>query len=333
MVRLAFDVTYEENYIGKKWLWQIPQIAEGTNHNCSLMVTELPKPLRVLFRKIKYLYLPCWVSGEIDISDDNPSFLKNSSLKSDLRRIRNHKLYFEVTHKQSKFHDFYYNMYVPYITKAYGNRSIIMSYDYLKREFKNGGLFNDLLLIKEDDKYIAGILLHYKKNRAKLIILGVKDGSFDYVKHGAIGALFYFSSRYLTEKGFTRIDFGKSRPFLKDGVLQYKKKWNQKISNKNEVGFLIKMISKTEAVKGFFLNNPLIYQDKTGLNGAIFVKSDQYLCKEVFIKIYKDYYIPGLSKLVIYQFGRTNGKIIDIDIPGFSGKIKVRSAESIFCNV
>jgi hypothetical protein len=334
LVRLAFDGKFEENYIGKKWLWNIPKIVKEGDCDCSLIVIEVPNCLRILSEKTRCFYIPGWVNGEADISIDNPSRFKrrNTSLKSDLSKIRRNKLQFEVTKDLSELHNFYYNMYVPYITQAHGTGSKIMSYDYVRREFKKGGLFNDLLLIKKQEECIAGVLLHYKKNKAKLSTLGVKDGNLSYVRDGAIGALFYFSVNYSAEKGFTRIDFGGSRPFLKDGVLRYKRKWHQKISNKKEIGYLITMVSITDAAKGFFLNNPFIYEDKTGLNGAIFVTGNQSLSKGALAKIYKDYYVPGLSKLVIYQFGLINPKTQDIVHPEYSEKITVRSAEGIFCN-
>ena len=61
-----------------------------------------------------------------------------------------------------------------------------------------------------------------------------------------------------------------------------------------------------------------------------------YLCPIVeetkidFERIYKDYYLRGLSKLVIYRFGEANGEMSSIVPPEFSDKITVRSAESIF---
>jgi len=221
-------------------------------------------------------------------------------------------------------------MYVPYITKAHGNRSVIMSYDYFKREFKKYNQCNILLLMNKEDECIAGISLLCTKNRANLVFLGIKDGNLDYLKYGVPGVLYYFSILYLREKGFRSVNCGKSRPFLKDGVLEFKKKRGGRIVHASKMGFLIKPLSKTGGVKGFFLNNPLIYEDKTGLNGAVFVASDQSLSKGDFVRIYKDYYLNGLSKLVIYQFGRTDGEIKDIDLPEFSGGITVRSAEGIF---
>ena len=332
LMKLAFSSSYSENYIGKKWLWKIPEVIEEVDHDCSLMITEAPCSFSKLFEGMKCFYIPFWVDGEIDMSVDSSTLSKlfkhkNSSLKSDLSKIKRNRLYFEVRNEPSQLYDFYYNMYIPYITKAHGNRSEIESYDYLKRELKKG---SDLLLIKKEGEYIAGGLLIYKKNRSKLHLGGIKYGNSNYIKDGAIGALFYFSVHYLAEKGITKIDLGSSRPFLKDGLLRYKKKWNQKIYRRTRMGFLFKPLLKTDGVKGFLVNNPFIYQDQTGLNGAIFLEGDQSFFKEYFSKICKDHYIKGLSKLMIYQFGEAGSNIRSTVPPEYSDIITMCSAESLF---
>lgn len=323
---LAFGSFCQQDYVGRKWLWRISETAQESSHDCDLMIAEVPRFYRTLLRKTECLYVPSWVSGEIDIS----SHIKKDSVKTDIRSIRKNRLHFEVTNEPSQLHNFYYNMYVPYITKAHGNRAIILSYDYVKRQFGKRGLYNDLLLIKEKEEYIAGILLGYTKNVGCIYSVGIKDGNLDYVKDGAVGALFYFPTIYFKEKGYKKVNFGQSRAFLKDGVLQFKKKRSMQIIDTSKMSFLIKALSKTDGVMGFFLNNPFIYEDKTGFNGAIFVTSDQSLSKEAFAKIYKDYYIPGLSKLVIYRFGEAGDKMADIVPSEFSDRIKVCSAENVF---
>ena len=329
LANLAFGSSYSDSYIGRKWLWEIPKAVKESSCDCSLMVAEAPKVLRVLFRKTKHLYIPCWVSGEVDISGNDRSFLKNESLKSDVRKIGKNKLHFEVTNRPSDLRDFYYNMYLPYITKTHGNRSEIVSYDFVKSEFGERRLLNELLLVKKEEEYVAGILLGFKSNRAQLWYLGVKDGNFDYVQNGAIGALFYFSVRYLEEKGFTRIGFGRSRPFLRDGVLRFKRKWNPRIFNEYTVGFVIRPLSWADGVKGFFLNNPFIYEDKAELNGALFVPGDRSLSAKDFKKIYKDYYLKGLSKLAIYRFGEVDSNTPEAVPLECSGRMTICSAETI----
>jgi len=335
LVKLAFDGTFEEKYMGKAWLWKLHEIAKGDSDDCSLMIVEVPRLFRTFLGKKKCFYVPSWVTGGIDISVDNPSLFKhrNTSLKSDLSKIKRNEFQFEVTRNLSRLHDFYCNMYKPYITKAHGNSAVEMSFEHVKSKFTKSGMLNDLLLIKQGDEYRAGVMLSYRREWARLWFLGVKDGNVDYVRDGAIGALFYFSVQYLSEKGVTKIDFGASRPFLKDGVLRFKRKWNQRISREKKIIFLFKPLSMTEGLKGFFLNNPFTYEDRAELNAAIFVGSDQSLSRNDFTRIYKNSYLNGLSKLVIFQFGQTNEEIQNIDLPEFSCGIEVRSAESIFSNL
>lgn len=333
IVSLAFDSPEREDYLGKKWLWKIPKIIKENKKICPLLVVQVPSCFSSLSEKIKCLYIPCYVSGEIDISVDGPTLFKNrnTSLKSDISKIKKNKLNFEVTKDLSQLHNFHYNMLIPQALARYGNKAIIPNYEPMEKEFIKHSQLYDLLLVKNQQEYISGILLRYKnKNIAKLCHLGVKDGNIDYVRDGAIGALFYFSFHHVSEKGCKKIDFGDSRPFLKDGVLKYKEKWNYKISNKNKTGFFVKPLSKTDGVKNFFLNNPFVYEDKKELCGAIFVTNDCPFDKEDFAKICKEYYINGLSKLVIYRFGKTDSGISITIPPEYSDKITFCSTDSIF---
>ena len=332
---LAFGDSYQEHPVGRKWLWAVRKVNDRQGQDCSLLVVEAPHCSARLSAKIKYLFIPSWVNGELDISVERSSIFRsrNKSLQSDLRRIRKNNLHFEVTRNLSDLHNFYFNMYVPYTTRAHGDRSKIMTYGYVKAGFKKRGLFTDLLLVKENEECIAGILFRCRKDKAKLSTLGVKDGNPDYVGHGAIGAVFSFAIQYLADKGFTRIDLGGSRAFLKDGVLRYKRKWHQRISSKKGPAFLVKVLSQTEGLRGFLLNNPFAYQDTTELRGAVFVDGDKPLAKRDFADIYKSFYVEGLSKLVVYRFDEAADKTAAPVPPEFSDSIATAPAESLFATM
>jgi len=326
LAKLAFGNSYKENYIGITCLWRIFKTVKTHGHFCSLMVAQVPKSTVILFGKKKCFYIPLWVEGEVDISVDIPRLINNESLKSDIRRIKRSKLHFELTHELSQFHNFYYNMYLPYITKAHGNTAIIMKYDSMKKEFKKC----DLLFIKKEKEYIAGVLITYTKNVARLWSLGVKDGNLEYIKDGAVGAIFYFSFLHLKEKGFRRVNVGGSRPFYNDGILWYKKKWSQKIVGKHQIGFLIKPLSMTVGIMGFFLNNPFIFVHKNLFNGALFAEAGRSFSREDFQKFYKNYYLTGISKLFIYQFEQVPCGRRQAVPPELSDKITICSADSLF---
>ena len=87
--------------------------------------------------------------GEVNLPCDAHTLRR---VNGDIRRIRKHKLTFEITRDPQKFDDFYYNMYVPYISKTFGPRAYIYSYRHQKRLFQSC----DLIIIKQQEQAIAG---------------------------------------------------------------------------------------------------------------------------------------------------------------------------------
>jgi hypothetical protein len=337
IVNLAFNSPDREDYLGKKWLWNIEKTAKAKNPNCSLIIAEVPYRLHVFTRKNRNsFYIPTWLSSRIDISSEDASLFKNknNTLISDLRRIRRNKLHYEVTNELSQIKNFYYTMYVPYISKTHGNQTIIANFDFLIKDFKKRYKFNKLLLVKNKQEYIAGLVLglNDKRRIIKLRLGGVKDGRIDYIKDGAIGSLYYFSYLYAREKGYKKIYFGDSRPFLKDGILRYKNKWKTTLYNNKDMDFLCKIISKSEGLKGFLLNNPFIYNSKTGLCAALFITNDCDFSKEELKKIHKDYFLKGLSKLNIFRFGKADSEIRETVPPEFSENITLSLTDNVFNN-
>lgn len=327
-IKSVFGDFYDEQYIGRAWLWRISHVVKKRRINPSLMITEVHHPLSVFYNKQKYFYVPGWVSLESDISIAMSKLMKSRSLKSDLSRIRKSKLDFELTNELDRFSDFYYNMYLPYTNKAHDNRAVIHQYEDMKSEFKNC----DLLLLKKEQEYIAGILINYVKNKARLWSSGIKNGNLKYVtKDRAKGALYYFSILCLREKGFQTLEFGYSRAFLNDGALQYKKKWNPNISITPYRGFLIKPANKTDGVRSFLLNNPFIFYKKKKLNGAVFIESQESISIKQFKKIYKNYFLSGMHRLYIYRFRDSDSGETKSIVPSeLRDKVKFQSLENFF---
>lgn len=329
---LAYGDSFQQNYMGKKWLGKILSEIEHNRHSCSLVIVQVPHRRLSLSEKMNCFYIPGWVSAKFDVLTVRNSVFKNSnsSLKSDLSKIKKNKLTFEVTNEMSRFVDFYNNMYEPYINQIYGDKTLSSNYDFVKRQFGKRGIFKDLLLVKKDDEYVAGALLNYEGKWAKLATLGIKDGNMQYVKDGAIGAIYYFSMRYFEENGFETISLGGSRPFLKDGVLRYKKKWRPTLSHHTDSGFIVKMLKEAEGAKGFFLNNPFIFEDACGFKEAIFIDNSYHLSEEDFELFDKNYYQPGVKKMMIYRFSPSNSSG-HYPIPAsLSDKIVVEPVSEVF---
>ena len=264
---LAYGEDYQEQFLGRKWLWEV-SFKRQCLDEC-LAITEVPNSLHSIFsRKIDF-FIPGWVEGEIVLPKDILWFvMHNHSLNTNRKDYLKSRLYPEIVDGSSQLYNFYHHMYVPYIQGVHGDRSFIESYSDMKKIFSSC----KMLLIKKDDMAIAGCLIQGLKKRARLLVLGVKDGNRDFVKQGAIGAIYYFSLKHLFEQGYTNVHLGKSRAFLKDGVLMYKRRWGLKIAGLSETGFTLKVLSGTNGVKGFLCNNPFIFKEKQDLKEALFIE-------------------------------------------------------------
>ena len=119
-------------------------------------------------------------------------------------------------------------MYVPYIRKRFQDARLLKKVFFVK----SLGKTTELCLLKKDDRIVAGCLFDHVGDRYILLILGVTDESS--VKEGAISALYYYGIRRGLEKKAHYFDFGLSRPFIFDGVFNYKRRWGGEIERDPE---------------------------------------------------------------------------------------------------
>ncbi len=326
-IKIFFNDSYQENYTGKIWIWNIRKIIKRSGCDISLMITELPKSFQKLFKNHKGFLIPSWIFAGLDISEDfNCIITKSRCFKSDRQKINKKNLNYEISTDLQQYYNFYHEMYLPHITKAYGDCASLLSLDFMEKQFKKC----DLLLLKKDNDCIGGMLINYEKNDPHLWVLGIKDGNPEYIEDGSIGALFYFAIHHLKEQGYKKANLGLTRPFLNDGALQFKKKRSMLIFDTSKMCFAIEPLTNLDNLKGFFLNNPFIFIDGKMLHSAIFVENENSFNKEFLEQIYKNYFIPGITNLFIYKFGKVDNKIKESIPAEISEKIILCSAENIF---
>lgn len=324
MLGLLFGESYQKVYLGRAWIWNIQKVIAEKGQNCSFMIVQMHGSLRKHLRSSKWFYIPTWLRGEVDIPIV-PEVKKKHTLRSDLRKFQNNSLRFEVTRDLKYFDDFYHNMYVPKITKVYGNKAYIVPYEDMRTTFQNC----DLLLIKKQEERIAGLLIMYEKTGPRLWVLGIRDANREFVKDGAITALYHYSFIYLEEKGFTKVNLGVSKAFFRDGVLQYKRKWSQKIIGTTNNLYALKILSFTNGAKAFLQQNPFIFKNGGILNGAIFSDAKKPPSAKELKRIEKLNFSPGLSKLFIYHFQHGNPIKQDNVTPELFERIVSCSVEDI----
>lgn len=163
-------------------------------------------------------------------------------------------------------------MYVPYVTNVFGEMSALIDFSELAPCIPN----SMLMLVTKDDEYVAGQVMTFEGDRARSWFGGVKNGDREWVRYGVKAAMYVFIFEELAKRGVAFYDFGGSRPFLNDGVMQFKKKWGMALNGAHSDGFYFRIIHDTPGVRAFLKNNPFVYQNSNGdFVGAIFVDTPE----------------------------------------------------------
>lgn len=286
---------YRERRVGRTWLWNLPKVWAEAGTKCCAAVVRVRPGFRRLLGSAKWLRIPAWVDGEVDLPL-SPQVLASGNVKKDLRKIRKHELAYEVTRDIEKFDDFYHHMFVPHIARAHGRGARIWPREFVLEHFENG----ELLLVNKDGQSIAGGVVSYARAVPLLALMGVRDGNREFVRDGAIGARYHFTFRHLVEKGYSKVALGRSRAFLDNGVLRYKKKLGLRLTEPTEGYFYLRVPRDSEASRSLLKNSPLIFENRGLLYGAVFIDArDEALSDEDFRRLAREYHYEGLSRVVL----------------------------------
>jgi hypothetical protein len=296
---LLFNEKFDEIYLGKVGIWRLLLFFWKFKKNYDLIIVNSRMRFCNLLKSSRNFVIPDWISCEIDLCCDIGSQSRSKkTFKNNLRKIKRGDFSYSTTKDPGDFDFFYYNMHLPYISKRYGGSAFKKGYVDIKKSFEDG----ELLQIKEGQNIVAGVIIDYKKmdDMPIIKILGVLRGEFDYVKRGALIALYYYTIRYLKEKGHKKFSLGLTRPFFSDGVLQYKLNWGAKIVCDTSNAFLLSVVSKKKCLKSFLSSNPFIFKDRNNLTLTTFsdrnFKGCPYLPKDKNnLKLY------GLNKITSFS--------------------------------
>jgi len=311
---------HRERCVGRAWLWSVAKVLARKGPDCCAILVHVRPSLRRFLGSRRWLCIPAWVVGEVELPL-SPQVLASSNVKEDLRRIRKNALGFTVTRDPRQFDDFYANMYVPHAKRSYGEGARLWPRSLLVKHLDHG----ELLLVTRQGTPVAGELISYSEAGPLLVVSGVRDGDRRMLRDGVGGAIYHLSFRHLTEQGFTKVGLGKSRAFLCDGVLRYKKKLGMKLVGTSEGYFYLHVPRDTEAARAFLKDNPLILADDGELHGVVFTETNAGPLSEAQgAELDKEFSYDGLSRLWIVPLDSSG---VPLRVPAlWASRISVRGA-------
>jgi hypothetical protein len=298
LAHLAFAGSPMEVSFGRRWLRQLlPPGATRPPNEADLLVVEMPERLRQRYEHGFEYFIPCWVGGEVAFAHAFERWQRSKNAKEDLRRMRKHEMTYEVTRNPAAFERFYTQMYLPYVYNIFGDHAFLMSREEMVAAQDHAELF----LLKVRGEVVLGQIVVYEPNRARAWSVGVKDGDRSHLKSGAMKALDYLLFQYLAEKGYQSVHMGASRPFLRDGALNYKKRLGMRLTDYGSRGFAVRCRAESLGARAFLAGNPFIHVDGRRLKGAVFADPAALGSEQARTEYRAQYEFAGVSETTLFS--------------------------------
>jgi hypothetical protein len=253
--------------MSRHFVWDILSFIKKSPFKCDFFIIENQSLNLQSFCKLPGFKIPRRVNMELDISAPIEKLL--GSQRSCIRRkIRQNKLSYLMANDKEAFDDFYYNMFVPYIRKRHALTAYLESHQDLLEMFKRGAL----ILIKKEEKVIAGSLVEFVDQEGRCCRFGVREGKWEYVQEGALGAAYYFIIIEMKKKGYAKLNIGDSRPFFSNGVIKHKILLDASLVKEKKRSCLwMGLLRNSIGLKHFLTNNSFIFlNEKKDFYRAIF---------------------------------------------------------------
>lgn len=269
----------EKLYIGDLPLAGLMNFLKNRYPECSLILLEKDLPGGIENFERKGLLLPYFMQSFINISQPIEK-MKNESksgFANAARLIRKYRLTFEIDNTPEAQHNFYFNMYRPYLSNRHNESFQEVSFQNI---FSKDIPF-EIFHIKADNEVLSAGVFRVKNNNAYFSFLGVQDGLFDHVKKGALSATYYFLCDELHNRGFDKLYIGGSPPFVNHSITEYKARMRAQIDKshiyQDRELISLHILQNSKSTTDFLSNSPFITVDQSGkIIGNIWIDPNSY---------------------------------------------------------
>ncbi|KAA6232309.1 hypothetical protein FP507_03780 [Chlorobium phaeovibrioides] len=246
VTKMAFNGEYRVVSAGKLPPRLFLLMARANVLNCDIMFFRYERKKMSLSARRHEFILPLWIGSSIEL----PISAENKSARSDVRRIIRNNLSYRIEDSPSSIENFINEFWIPTIQQRYPDKDTDRMRNGEWRKYRC-----ELLVVQNGSFDLSGAVIRYGDSVPLIWMNGLKNGDLSLWKIGGISASYYFAGKYLHENGYDSVNLGLSRPFLNDGVLMYKKKWNPLFWRSDAYSVLLKVMNDSCAMRAFLARN------------------------------------------------------------------------------
>jgi monoamine oxidase len=298
IAHMAFRGSCAQRRLGRRSLRLLLRLGQsGPPLGADISLIEIAEDAHRRMVRRPGFFVPCWVGGEVDITDALRRMQASKGTRQDLRRLGERAIELVATRDAAAYESFYEKMYAPYVRAMFGDRTFAMS----REEMVGAQPCSELLLLKLDGEVIVGQIVLYESTRVRLWSVGVKDGDRVYLKGGTMKALDDLTFRYLAAKGYRFVHLGASRPFLRDGALDYKRRLGLRVTDQGGRGFVLRYRAESRAAAAFLAANPFIYFEDGQFKAAVHADAQTCEAQSARVALRERYALAGLATVSFFS--------------------------------
>lgn len=224
-----------------------------------LVFAEVHRWLAPRFRNAGWLIVPDAVRWKGAI-ERLPPAEPSKSLLNDLRKVRRRRYTMEHTTERRDWDEFFTTMVEPRAQARFGGQAWNPSRALSDRLVRAGVLH----LVQLDGVRVAGVCSVRHGDTLWLPLSGVSRGDPDLVRQGAGVAAISLAFEWARAQGCRVVDLGRTSPFLRDGIQQYKRKWGFE-PVPDPMVHLVAVWIGSEAAREVFARQPVLVETGVGL--------------------------------------------------------------------
>lgn len=239
----------------RRGLWSPRTLAEI---DADLIVAEVHRWMAPRFRRAGWIVVPDAVrwTGELsNVPGPNPP----RSLREDLRKVRQAGFKLTQSTSATDWELFATRMAAPQALARFGDQAWVPS-DRLLEELRRVGTLH---LVHLDGMAVAGVCSVSHGSTLWLPLLGVLDGDPALFRRGASLAALALPIEWARQRGFQRLDLGRTSPFVHDGIHRVKRKWGLRPTIDPLAH--VAAVRVGEAARAAFAGEPLLIETNIGL--------------------------------------------------------------------
>jgi hypothetical protein len=221
---ILFDAAPSPRWLGPMSLLTVARTAARPGE-ADLLIAETTPALATVFRRQGCLIVP----SQVRFGGRPQDLLAvqaeaDESLLADLRRVRRVGYRVELWPYTPAHSVTFYDRYlVPYAQVRFSEDARLIPFDFVDRVFRIGQAVAIFAPGAVEPDVIC--LIAERGRMLYVVSLGTRGGDVGVVRAGGLAALYEFVIRAAADRGLRWIDLGRSRPWRKDGVSQFKWKW------------------------------------------------------------------------------------------------------------